>query len=139
MCVALGAAYTGAYSNSDALYAELEAAGQAEADQFWRMPLSEEYAWHITGSNADLCNINHAGAGLAGSSTAALFLKRFVDGLIVDGEEPEDKTGLTRWAHLDIAGVMDCWGSNPYKLPGGAMTGRPVRTLIEFARRSAKA
>ena len=138
MCVALGQAYTGAYTNSDSLYAELESAGQAENDQFWRMPLTEEYAWHITGTNADLCNINSAGSGLAGSSTAALFLKRFVDGLIVDGEEPEDKGGLTRWAHLDIAGVMDGWGSDQYKL-GSGMTGRPVRSLIEFARRSVKA
>lgn len=41
-------------------------------------------------------------------------------------------------AHLDIAGVMDLGkGDGGYNLAG--MTGRPVRTLIEFARRSAKA
>lgn len=83
----------------------------------------------------DLCN---TGGRLAGSCTAAIFLKRFVDGLIVDGSDAENQEGLIRWAHMDIAGTMDlASGDGGYNLAG--MTGRPVRTLVEFARRAVKA
>jgi aminopeptidase len=50
----------------------------------------------------DLCN---TGGRLGGACTAAIFLKRFVDGLIVDGKDAENQEGLIRWAHLDIAGT----------------------------------
>lgn len=74
---------------------------------------------HIT-SSMDLCN---TGGRLAGSCTAAIFLKRFVDGLIVDGLDNEQQDGLVRWAHIDIAGTMDLAGSDGgYNLKG--MTGR---------------
>lgn len=43
--------------NSDSLWHDLDKAGKAEHDLFWRMPLSDAYAPQITGSNADLCNV----------------------------------------------------------------------------------
>lgn len=46
-----------------------------------------------------------SGGRLGGACTAAIFLKRFVDGLIVDGSENENQEGLIRWAHIDIAGM----------------------------------
>lgn len=49
----------------------------------------------------DVCN---TGGRLGGSCTAAIFLKRFVDGLIVDGSDAENQENLVRWAHIDIAG-----------------------------------
>ena len=79
-------------------------------------------------------------------------MKRFVNGLIIDGADNPDQTNLIRWAHLDIgkldsrfyiifanvliilAGVMDLAGSDGYNRAG--MTGRPTRMLIEFIRRS---
>ncbi|GAA5850143.1 hypothetical protein JCM9279_003541 [Rhodotorula babjevae] len=135
MMIALGNQFTGVFTNSDSLWAELDAAGAAERDRVWRMPLDEGYTKQIAGTGMDLCN---TGGRLAGSCTAAIFLKRFVDGLIVDGSDNENQDGLIRWAHLDIAGVMDLAASDGgYNLSG--MTGRPVRTLVEFARRSAKA
>ncbi|KAI0737652.1 leucine aminopeptidase [Daedaleopsis nitida] len=101
MSVALGEAYSGVFTNSDSLWTELDTAGRREHDRFWRMPLDEEYAPQITASNADLCNVGGKGAG---SCTAALFLKSFVEGV-----DPADGEVLprVRWAHIDIAGSME--------------------------------
>ncbi|KAM0750484.1 hypothetical protein T439DRAFT_339873 [Meredithblackwellia eburnea MCA 4105] len=135
MMIALGQQYTGVFTNDDSLWAELDSAGSSERDRVWRMPLDEGYMGQINGTGMDLCN---TGGRLAGSCTAAIFLKRFVDGLIVDGSDAEVSEGskLIRWAHCDIAGTMDLQKSDGgYNLPG--MTGRLTRTLIEFARQSA--
>ncbi|GAA6002546.1 hypothetical protein JCM10207_001174 [Rhodosporidiobolus poonsookiae] len=135
MMIALGNQFSGVFTNSDSLWSELDVAGSAERDRVWRMPLDEGYYGQINGTGMDLCN---TGGRLGGACTAAIFLKRFVDGLIVDGSDNENQEGLIRWAHIDIAGTMDLGKSDAgYNL--GGMTGRPVRTLVEFARRSAKA
>ena len=52
-----------------------------------------------------------------GACTAAAFLQEFVT--------------AKHWAHLDIAGVMTNKDEVPYLRKG--MSGRPTRTLIEFA------
>lgn len=52
-----------------------------------------------------------------GACTAAAFLKEFVT--------------APHWAHLDIAGVMSNKDEVPYLRKG--MSGRPMRTLVEFA------
>ncbi|KZT41452.1 hypothetical protein SISSUDRAFT_1059392 [Sistotremastrum suecicum HHB10207 ss-3] len=122
--VGLGHAFSGVFSNSDSLWDELNVAGEAEYDRFWRMPLDDEYGPQIYGSNADLCN---TGGKPGGCCTAALFLKAFVDG--VDGEAED----AIRWAHIDIGGSMDVTRPGPYQRKG--MTGRPTRGLIEFTRR----
>jgi len=125
MMIALGNQFTGVFTNSDSLWAELDAAGAAERDRVWRMPLDEGYTKQIAGTGMDLCN---TGGRLGGSCTAAIFLKRFVDGLIVDGSDNENQDGLIRWAHLDIAGTMDlASGDGGYNLAG--MTGRCVLSL----------
>ncbi|KDN37099.1 hypothetical protein RSAG8_10374, partial [Rhizoctonia solani AG-8 WAC10335] len=127
MDVALGTIYTGVFSTSDTLWNELNAAGQAEHDRFWRMPLDEAYGPQIYSSNADLCN---TGGKSAGSCTAALFLKSFVKGIASEDDEGE---GTVRWAHVDMAGTMDTPRGDAYQEKG--MTGRPVRAFVEFARR----
>ncbi|KAI6101506.1 cytosol aminopeptidase family, catalytic domain-containing protein [Pisolithus croceorrhizus] len=126
MDVALGEAYSGIFTMSDELWEQLHAAGEAEYDRFWRMPLDEDYGPQIYSSNADLCN---TGGKPAGACTAALFLKSFVDGIEPkDGSEPR-----VQWAHVDIAGTMEFTRPIPYQ--GKGMTGRPVRALVEYARR----
>lgn len=52
-----------------------------------------------------------------GACTAAAFLREFVT--------------VPHWAHLDIAGVMSNKDEVPYLRKG--MSGRPTRTLVEFA------
>ena len=57
-----------------------------------------------------------------GACTAAAFLREFVT--------------APHWAHLDIAGVMGNKDEVPYLRKG--MSGRPTRTLVEFAARLAQ-
>jgi len=128
MGIALGEIYSGVFSTSDSLWDELRRAGEAEHDRFWRMPLDEEYGPQIYQSNADLQN---TGGRPAGSCTAALFLKAFVEGI----EAKDGKEAPLRWAHIDIAGTMEATRPTPYMEKG--MTGRPVRALIEFAKQLA--
>ncbi|KIY65934.1 hypothetical protein CYLTODRAFT_423874 [Cylindrobasidium torrendii FP15055 ss-10] len=125
-CVtALGEIYSGVFTNSDKLWSTLDAAGKVEHDRFWRLPLDEEYGPQIYSSNADLQN---TGGSPAGSATAALFLKAFVDGVEgVDGADPK-----IDWAHIDIAGSMEVTRATPYM--GTGMSGRPVRALVEYVK-----
>ena len=120
MDIALGEVFTGVFTNSDTLWAALDAAGAHEHDRFWRLPLSDDYAPQISGSNADLCN---TGGRPAGSCTAALFLKSFVPEL-----ETEDGEGRVRWAHIDMAGTMEATRRGAYQETG--MTGRPTRCVF---------
>ena len=125
--IALGDAFSGVFSSSPSLYDALAGAGAAEYERMWAMPLDEDgYGPQIyESSNADLCN---TGGRPAGSCTAALFLKNFVEGL----EEGEGEEGV-KWAHVDIAATIESSRVGPYQKKG--MTGRPVRAFIEFARR----
>ncbi|GGF64012.1 leucyl aminopeptidase [Azorhizobium oxalatiphilum] len=95
--VALGPQLPPAYTDDDALAADLARHAKAESDPLWRMPLWQPYTAMIDSKIAD---INNAGAGgFAGSITAALFLKRFVG-------------SAKSWLHLDI------YAWNPSTRPG---------------------
>jgi aminopeptidase len=120
--VALGTAATGAFTTSDSLWAQVEAAGWATDERVWRMPLFPAYKKQIKSDYADLKN---TGGRLAGACTAATFLKEFVE---VDPHRP------VRWMHLDIAGVSQVDEANGYRPKG--MTGEPMRLLVEFLRRT---
>jgi leucyl aminopeptidase len=86
--VALGNDHAGLFSNDDDLAAKLLAAGLATGEKLWRMPLGAAYDKLIDSRFADIKN---SGGRPAGSITAAMFLKRFVNDV--------------PWAHLDIAAV----------------------------------
>uniref|UniRef100_A0A4W6ENG8 Cytosol aminopeptidase n=1 Tax=Lates calcarifer TaxID=8187 RepID=A0A4W6ENG8_LATCA len=86
-------------------------------DRVWRMPLFQHYTRQVTDSQlADLNNIGKYSRS-GGACTAAAFLREFVT--------------AHHWAHLDIAGVMSNKDEIPYLRKG--MSGRPTRTLVEFA------
>lgn len=84
--VALGPDLPAAFSNDEALAAELLASGTGVDDPLWRLPLWDAYDEMLKSDVADL--VNAPEGGMAGAVTAALFLRRFV---------PEG----TPWAHLD--------------------------------------
>ncbi len=86
--IALGNQYAGMFCNDDDLSGKLSQAGFDTGERVWRMPLGQAYDKQIESKFADIKN---TGGRLAGSITAAQFLKRFV--------------GDTPWAHLDIAGT----------------------------------
>jgi leucyl aminopeptidase len=111
--ISLGHEHAGLFSNNDRLSDQLTAAGKAEDELLWRMPLGEAYDAALNSPIADMQNIAGPGFG-AGSITAAQFLQRFV----------VDKTP---WAHLDIAGTA--WSKkDKATVPKGA-TGFGVRLL----------
>jgi leucyl aminopeptidase len=84
--VALGPDLPAMFANDEDLAAALESASKAVADPIWRMPLWDGYDEMLKSDLADLAN--SADSPMAGSVTAALFLRRFV---------PE---GIA-WAHFD--------------------------------------
>jgi leucyl aminopeptidase len=75
--VALGPDVPPFYTDDDALAAALAAASAAVADPLWRMPFWTPYEPLIEPGIADLDNAPTG--GMAGSITAALFLRRFVE------------------------------------------------------------
>ncbi len=107
--IALGHHRSGLFSPSDALAAELQAAGDRGADPAWRMPLDADYDDALKSNFADMANV---GSRAGGAVTAAKFLQRY--------------TAKYDWAHLDVAGTA--WKSGAAK--GG--TGRPVPLLTHF-------
>ncbi len=100
--VALGPDLPPFYTDDDRLAADLAAAAEAQEDPLWRMPLWRPYGAKLSSKVADMNNVTSD--GFAGSITAALFLKRFVE-----------KAGS--WAHFDIF----AW--NPSDRPHGPAGG----------------
>jgi len=85
--VALGSELPAVYSGDPALANAAQICGLNNDDPLWAMPLWRNYEEDISSRIADL---NNAGSsGLAGSITAALFLRRFVG-------DP------SRWLHIDL-------------------------------------
>lgn len=113
--VALGNLQAGLFSNDDELAERLTKAGDVTQEKLWRMPLGKDYDKIIDSKFADMKN---SSGRLAGSVTAAQFLKRFV--------------GDTPWAHLDIAGTA--MGAPLTEINQSWGTGYGVRLLNELVR-----
>ncbi|GGX40640.1 leucyl aminopeptidase [Tateyamaria omphalii] len=75
--VAVGPDLAPYYTDDTSLVAALETAARATADPVWRMPFHTPYEAMIEPGIADLDNAPKG--GFAGSITAALFLRRFVE------------------------------------------------------------
>jgi leucyl aminopeptidase len=113
--VALGYANAGAFSNDEETWAKFDAALATSGEKFWRLPLGEEYAEQI---KSDIGDIKNTGGRWGGASTAAEFLKVFVE--------------ETPWIHLDIAGMAWVEDSKPYIAKGPS--GVAVRSILEWVR-----
>jgi leucyl aminopeptidase len=112
--VALGKITSGLFGNSDAWIETVRRAANRAGDRVWPMPLFEDYREQIKSEIADMMN---TGGRAAGSITAAMFLREFVEDV--------------PWAHIDIAGTAWSEESKPY-LPKGP-SGVAVRTLAALA------
>ncbi|KHF43923.1 leucyl aminopeptidase family protein [Saccharomonospora viridis] len=112
MKVALGLRTGGLFATDDELADRLLTAGAEVGEQWWRMPLSDEYADAIRSEIADV----RQGPPGPGGISAALFLREFTAGL--------------PWAHLDIAGPARAESTYAEVVPGG--TGFAARTLVQF-------
>ncbi|MCL4837506.1 MAG: leucyl aminopeptidase family protein, partial [Thermoanaerobaculia bacterium] len=111
--VALGQGTAGLFTPDDGLAASLLAAADASGERLWRLPLWPEFAEEMQGAHADLRNV--AGRW-GGASTAAAFLSEFTG-------------GVSRWAHLDIAGPAYVGGEDRERR--GA-TGYGVATIVHW-------
>lgn len=111
--VALGDGATGLFSTNDLVANGLLKSSAAVGERFWRMPLFDELNERIRG---DVGDIKNSGGRHGGAITAALFLKRFSEGL--------------PWAHLDIAGASRFEKAGPLGPKGGS--GVTVMTLINY-------
>lgn len=118
--IALGKKTAGAMGTDRKTIRRILAAGDTTGENFWEMPIHDEYDEQIKSDFADVKNV---GGRTAGAITAAKFLQKFTDG--------------RPWVHLDIAGpVWNDGGADAPKReyhPKGA-TGIPVRTLIRMLR-----
>ena len=117
--VALGPDLPPFYCTSDEVADEILKAGFAANDPVWRLPLWDPYDSLLDGKISDINNVSSG--PFAGSITAALFLRRFVE---------KTTTGKSAWAHFDIYG----WNpsSKPGRPEGGeAQTARLLYDLIE--------
>ena len=106
--VALGPDLPPFYAMDETLASEISRFGIAANDPVWRLPLWDPYDKLLEGKIADLNNIS--GSPFAGSITAALFLRRFVE-------------RTASWAHFDIF----AW--TPKTAPG-----RPEGAEVQTAR-----
>ncbi|MBB2204514.1 leucyl aminopeptidase family protein [Gluconacetobacter takamatsuzukensis] len=94
--VALGPDLPALFSNDDRVAQAILEAGDGCADPLWRLPLWDDYASWLRSPVADMNNVS--AKPMAGSLTAALFLKKFI------------KTGV-RWAHIDLYAWNDHYRS----------------------------
>ena len=114
MVTTLGKACTGVMGNDDELIGDVIKAGKQTGEKFWQLPMFDEYKELI---RSDVADMRNTGGRQAGSITAALLLKEFVDG--------------AAWAHLDIAGTSTSEKDSGYQVKGA--TGTPARTLAQLA------
>jgi leucyl aminopeptidase len=108
--VAVGPDLAPYYTDDAGIAAALEAGAAAGFDPVWRMPFHTPYETVIEPGIADLDNA--PGFGFAGSITAALFLRRFVEG--------------TRYVHFDIYGHTP--SDQPARPKGGV--GQGARAVL---------
>ncbi len=109
--VALGNITTGMMGTDSATIERLKKAAAVTNEYVCELPLHEEYEELIA---SDVADVKNSGGRAAGSITAGLFLKKFVN---------------YPWVHLDIAGTGIAPKANSYVPKGG--TGVGVRLLTE--------
>ncbi|MEM9670550.1 MAG: leucyl aminopeptidase family protein [Pseudomonadota bacterium] len=111
--VALGPDLAPYYTDDEEVAAGIAEGSKASGDPAWRMPLWDPYKGMLKSSIADI--VNSGGGGMAGSITAAIFLKQFVD--------------REAWVHLDVWGWRDAKYGRP---AGGAACGlRAIWAMLQ--------
>jgi leucyl aminopeptidase len=117
----LGPVSTGAFTNDAGFMSLVQRAAELAGERVWQLPTWADYDGLIKSEIADIKNSTVAWAG---ATTAALFLREFVQG--------------RPWIHLDIAG--SAWqDANELKTIPKGPTGAGVRTLAHLARLMAAA
>ena len=113
--VTFGSLCAGYFTNSETLSEAFIKSTLKTKEDFFRLPLIEEYRERIKSKNADLQNVANQRRE-AGSIIAALFLEEFVN------KKP--------WLHLDVAGPAFLEEEHPLYGAGGSSYG--FRSLYEL-------
>lgn len=117
--VALGPDLPPFFTDDAELASDLTEASLETDDPLWRMPLYMGYDKDIRTKFADITNA--PAGGMAGSITAALFLKRFV-------------TKTPSWVHFDIFG----WAPSERPHSPGGGEAQAIRALYHHIRQSVR-
>jgi len=111
----LGPVAMGAFTNDNRLMELVRRAADMAGERVWEMPTWADYDGLI---DSEIADIKNSTVPWAGATTAALFLREFVDG--------------RPWVHLDIAGSAWQDASELKAIPRGP-TGSAVRLLAHLA------
>lgn len=111
----LGPVAMGAFTNNSRLMDLVRRAADLAGERVWEMPTWADYDGLI---DSEIADIKNSTVSWAGATTAALFLREFVDG--------------RPWVHLDIAGSAWQDASELKAVPKGP-TGSAVRLLAHLA------
>jgi len=112
--IALGDQVAAAVTTDQSLYEQLNKASGKVDEQFWQLPINQDYR---DLNNSEIADISNLGRDrLAGTISAACFIEAFTEKL--------------PWLHLDIAGVAFNNSTHDY-IPKGA-SGRVVRSMYHF-------
>ncbi len=113
---ALGQINAGLFSNNDEMTGKFFSAAWNAGEKFWQMPATDDYRDMIKSQIADI--LNSTGSRYAGATTAAMFLKEFVN--------------ETPWIHLDIASTTWLDDQKPWQSKGPS--GIAIRSITEWIR-----
>ena len=112
----LGPLAIGAFSNDAKLMDLVRRAAELAGERVWELPTWADYDGLI---ESEIADVKNSTVPWAGATTAALFLREFVDG--------------RPWVHLDIAGSAWQNASELKTVPRGP-TGSGVRLMAQLAR-----
>lgn len=114
--VALGNQVCAILGNDQKWIQEILGAAQSQDEYMWQLPIINEWRQDIKSKVADIKNIGTPMR--AGTAIGAAFLEEFIKNDI-------------KWAHLDVAGVVEAQGHLPYCSSHGA-SGLIVRSLTHL-------
>jgi leucyl aminopeptidase len=114
--VALGNQVCAVLGNDQKWINDVLNAAKSQDEYMWQLPIIEEWRQDIKSKIADIKNIGSPMR--AGTAVAAAFLEEFIKNDV-------------KWAHLDVAGVVDGQGHLPYCTSHGA-SGLMVRSLTHL-------
>ena len=111
---AVGRDYNCVLSMDDEFTNEALNAAKEVGDKLWRLPLEPFHLQQINSAFADIANIHSGGESMAGASTAAAFLAKFVS-------DPEQN-----WLHFDLSGSYQLAANGQWAVGG---KGHGVETI----------